>query len=271
MTKNKPTPQLYGALQHAYDTFNIELFDGTLDNSLITLQRQANTYGYMSYNRFVAVGDKNTFTHELALNPDFFGIKPLIEVLQTIVHEMCHLWQTQYGKPSQKSYHNQEWATKMESIGLMPSDTGRIGGKKTGQKMADYAIADGKFMMVCNKLFEQGFIVAWYDRFLPKNTSTYSMMSDRNFAVEILENASESLLVVPHLTLDNTSAEDSMDVAIETTAVSVSVQALRPNKPMTSKCKFTCECGENLWRKPTLDITCNKCNSQFLLTEPINE
>lgn len=270
MTKTKPTPQLYEALQYAYDAFNRELFDSALDNSLITLQRQANTYGYMSYNRFAAVGDRQTFTHELALNPDFFGIKPLIEVLQTMVHEMCHLWQFQYGSPSQKSYHNQEWATKMESIGLMPSDTGRVGGKKTGQKMADYPMAHGDFTRVCNQLFDQGFIVAWYDRFVPRNVSPSSMLSDREFAAEMLESAPEHLLMVPHLSLGSqpeaTNDGGTCNDGEAAMTVVVSTQLVRP-KPINSKCKFSCSCGDNLWGKPTLDITCNKCETKFVLMD----
>lgn len=36
----------------------------------------------------------------------------------------------------------------MEMIGLMPSDTGKEGGKKTGKSMADYAIEGGLFLEV---------------------------------------------------------------------------------------------------------------------------
>lgn len=41
---------------------------------------------------------------------------------------------------------NEEWADKMEGIGLMPSSTGKPGGSRTGEKMADYAIEGGLFM-----------------------------------------------------------------------------------------------------------------------------
>lgn len=268
-SKTRPTPQLYDALQHAYDTFNIQLFDGTLDNSLITLQRQANTMGYMSYNRFVAVIDNKTFTHELALNPDYFGIKPLVEVLQTIVHEMCHLWQSQYGTPSQKSYHNKEWAAKMESIGLMPSDTGRVGGKKIGQKVADYPINNGRFIQVCNQLFwDDGFIVSWYDRFVPRSSTLYQMIKDRNYAAALIDHASENLLVVPHLTIHQETPIDDHCTTPETTVtLNSSSQISNPIKPTTSKHKFSCSCGENLWGKPTLNVTCNICNTKFMLRD----
>ncbi|MFW1916123.1 SprT-like domain-containing protein [Acinetobacter sp. ULE_I064] len=267
MKNQNPTPQTYIALQQAYDLFNQRLFDGKLDNSLITLQRRANTFGYMSYNRFIAIDDKNSYTHELALNPEFFGIKPLIEVFQTLTHEMAHLWQYQFGNPSQKTYHNKEWAEKMESIGLMPSDTGRIGGKKIGQQMADYPIPNGLFLSVCNELIEQKVIVSWYDRFKPKKSSNERMLNDRNFAETLMSHAQESLLTVPHLTNEtalspNYIIDQNSNDAIET----VELIPLKP-KPKTSKHKFTCICGENLWGKPTLNAMCKKCKTDFVLVQ----
>ena len=41
--------------------------------------------------------------------------------------------------------HYAEWGTKMESIGLMPSKTGAVGGAKTGQQMTHYIIDSGLF------------------------------------------------------------------------------------------------------------------------------
>jgi hypothetical protein len=42
-------------------------------------------------------------------------------------------------------YHNKEWAAKMESLGLQPSSTGAVGGKRTGQRVSHYIIPDGPF------------------------------------------------------------------------------------------------------------------------------
>ncbi|MDV7546791.1 SprT-like domain-containing protein [Acinetobacter baumannii] len=268
MTTNKPTPELYEALQQAYDAFNHALFNGKLDNSLITLQRQANTYGYMSYNRFISTGNKDAYTHELALNPEYFGVKPLVEVLQTMVHEMCHLWQWQYGTPSQKSYHNREWAEKMESIGLMPSDTGRVGGKKTGQKMADYPIVGGRFLAVSNELHSRGVIVAWYDRFKPKHTSIQSMINDKNFAEMQSFNVVDGLLTIPHLP-ENTeiSIANIFGQNPEEPGLFQDKDLDKPikEKPVSSKNKFTCSCGVNLWGKATLKVTCKICNTDFVM------
>ncbi len=85
--------------------------------------------------------------------------------MQTLVHEQCHVWQNYYGKPSRRSYHNREWADKMIAIGLMPSTTGRPGGKQTGQHMNDYVLAGGAFQTAAVDLMATGF--GWLDRSVP--------------------------------------------------------------------------------------------------------
>lgn len=65
--------------------------------------------------------------------------------MSTLVHEMCHLWQQEFGRPSRSGYHNEEWADKMAAVGLMPSRTGKPGGRRTGQQMTHYVIEGGPF------------------------------------------------------------------------------------------------------------------------------
>jgi len=145
------TPVEYSGLQEAYDHFNRELFDGQLPDVFITYQRKANSYGYFSPDRFTGRVDK-TGRHELALNPDGFVNQSDQQVCQTLNHEMTHVWQHAFGKPSARGYHNREWAAKMKAIGLQPSSTGMVGGKETGQRMSDYIIPGGRFEQAYGKL-----------------------------------------------------------------------------------------------------------------------
>ena len=74
---------------------------------------------------------------------------------------MCDVWQRKYGKPPTRHYHNREWAACMERVGLMPSDTGAPGGKRTGQRMTHFVVSDGPF----DKAFRaRTFAVPYYDR-----------------------------------------------------------------------------------------------------------
>lgn len=157
----KPTQETYSALQAAYEHFNRELFAGALPECLITLQRkEKRMYGYFWEQRFEEI-DGEQKTDEIAMNPQHFKQRTPEEVLSTLAHEMTHQWQAHCGTPSRNAYHNREWAEKMESIGLMPSNTGIPGGKKTGQQMTHYIISGGLFERVCAALLFDGFHLSW--------------------------------------------------------------------------------------------------------------
>lgn len=211
-----PTPELYGELDQAYVHFNADLFDGVLPPCVITLQRQKRTLGYFSPDRFVSVS--RTTADEIALNPEHFAVKGPTDILQTLVHEMAHLWQHHFGKPGRGRYHNAEWAAKMEAIGLMPSSTGEPGGKRTGDHVSDYVIEAGPFQAALERLLSREFVVSWYDRFPAACPAEGSGIAD--------------LLVPPA----QTGGEGE--------------------KP-ASRVKYRCgNCGAQVWGKPGLLLAC---------------
>jgi predicted SprT family Zn-dependent metalloprotease len=156
-----PTEATYQALQTAYDHFNGKLFQNQLPPCLITLSRRdRRTYGHFAPARFREIEGQRR-TDEIAMNPQHFLEQPMAEVLSTLAHEMAHLWQAHFGKPSRSSYHNRQWGGKMKEIGLYPSSTGRPDGKETGQHMSHYTIKDGPFDSTCKRLLSDGFTLAW--------------------------------------------------------------------------------------------------------------
>jgi len=155
------TEQVYSEMQLAYDVFNRDLFGGQLPPCLISMQPKARTYGYVSGPRWN--GSNDEMTAAIILNPAHCAERPVQEVLSTLVHEMTHLWQHHFGKPSRVGYHNREWADKMTEIGLCPSDTGEAGGKRTGQRMSHYVIAGGAFAQASADLLAQGVAASWRD------------------------------------------------------------------------------------------------------------
>ena len=104
--------------------------------------------GYFASERWK---DEQMPLHEIALTPQSLD-RPTIQVVSTIVHEMVHQWQQEYGRPSRSGYHNKEWGNKMIEIGLYPSNTGKVGGKKTGQQVTHYVIAGGQFEIAFNAM-----------------------------------------------------------------------------------------------------------------------
>jgi predicted SprT family Zn-dependent metalloprotease len=159
----QPTRHQYGELDTAYDHFNTTLFSGELPRCLITLQRKSKAAGFFHGNRFVT-WDGVEVTDEIALNPTLFRHLTVEDTLSTLVHEQAHLWQHHFGQPSRSGYHNREWANKMDSLGLMASDTGEPGGKRTGQRVTHWIQPDGPFARSCADLLETGFVLPYVQR-----------------------------------------------------------------------------------------------------------
>ncbi len=144
----------------------------------------------------------------------------------------------------------------MESLGLIPSDTGRPGGAKVGQKMSDYPAPGGLFESSCVKLIETGYLLSWVDRRvassfvftapMPMPHSTNDVECDDNSEVEA----------------SSTSALDYLAKPVEQVMSGFVIQA----SMMTTKhkTKYSCPgCGANVWGKPNLNIDCGECKQPF--------
>jgi predicted SprT family Zn-dependent metalloprotease len=157
-TKDKSvalTPVEYSGLQEAFDHFNRTLFDNSIPDCFISYQRKANSAGSFCPAEFSGRVGKLT-RDGIRLNPDWFIDKTDAQILQNLVHQMCHAWQHNHGSPSANGYHNAEWADKIKAIGLQPTSTGGVGGKETGARIFDYVIPSGAFEQTCEKLFSNG-------------------------------------------------------------------------------------------------------------------
>lgn len=121
------------------------------------------------------MGAPGRCTHEISLNPDLL-FRPIVDVMSTLVHEITHLWQEEFGQPSRGGYHNAEWAQKMEAIGLMPSHTGKPGGRRTGQQMSHYVIEGGPFEVAFQAMPSE-YLLPWQSGIIAA-----SRQSDRNKA-----------------------------------------------------------------------------------------
>ena len=157
-----PTTRNYTELTAAYDHFNAELFDRKLPPCLITMQRKNKALGYFAGGRF-GTRDGQEITDEIALNPTHFMGRTVKDVLSTLVHEMTHVEQHHFGKPTRPGYHNKQWAGLMRAVGLIPSNTGAPGGKDVGQQMTHYVEAGGRFERSCRALIDRGFTLPYVE------------------------------------------------------------------------------------------------------------
>ena len=252
----KPSIVAYKELQHAYDFFNEHLFNNELPNLLITLQRGKLTFGYFSPERFTG---KSTVS-ELALNPDYFGERSLADTLSTLAHEMCHVWQ-HYAevKKCRGGYHDRVWGHKMEAIGLMPSHSGLIGGKKTGQQMTHYIIQDGLFQQVVYNLLRGGFEISWYDRYSANITAPVSKVNYDILVNWINNTPKDNVELINKLTKTVNSNSIHM---LDDNNNKITIKPTLKGK--NTREKFTCpQCGLNAWAKPTAHLICGECNKKL--------
>lgn len=219
-----PTEQQFEALNKAYQYFNGVLFDGQLPGCILNFSRKKGTHGFMAPGRWRRVGEKNYTTHEISLTPYTLYREPML-VFSTLVHEQVHLWQWDFGTPSRSGYHNQEWAAKMGEIGLMPSDTGEQGGKKTGQNMTHYIIEGGRY--------EQAFNAMPAEFILPFTSLEGDIMKAQ-------------------LTGGGTSGSPGEPEPGKS--------AVATGGKSREKTKYTCPgCEANVWGKPGLNLLCGEC------------
>lgn len=226
-----PTDEQFNALNQAYEYFNQKLFDGILPSCLLNFSRKKGTHGFFAPERWRRVGEDKYSTHEISLTPTTF-YRGLKEILSTLVHEQVHLWQWEFGNPSRNGYHNREWAAKMEEIGLMPSNTGKPGGKRTGQSMTHYIISEGRYEMAFDSM--------------PKAFKLPLTSLEGDLMRSMLKGEPKT--------------------KVEGGAISTKTAKLRPKS--RSKTKYSCpSCGVNVWGKDGLNLICEDCGEKLSINQ----
>ncbi|MFT6164009.1 MAG: hypothetical protein ACJAZ7_000770 [Zhongshania aliphaticivorans] len=256
--------ETYKIFETAYAFFNARLFEGALPKCLITFQRQSRLMGYVSFNRWK--NKQHESIDELAINPEYFANFPLTEILQTLCHEMTHVWQAHFGSPTRNGYHNQEWSRKMISLGLMPSSTGKPGGKTVGQGMLDYVIEGGLFESAVKDIIREGFELIWFDTvsIIPKPPS---QTASKNVSLSSVPADTLSVSSNHVKEIDLGVDMDAFTTAIEQSLLSdlpCEIVTSRPKKA-SSKTKYYCtNCFSQVWGKTGLNIVCGTCIKPYI-------
>jgi len=156
-----PTETVTRELQALSTYSNRCFFNSELPECMLTIDRfEKCALGYFSPNSFVSKdGD---LIHQISINPSHMLTRNLKDVFSTLVHEHCHLWEFEFGgRKTCNGYHGKIWGAKMESIGLIPSNTGKPDGKKTGYRMTHYIEVGGVFDRACYELVNGQFGISW--------------------------------------------------------------------------------------------------------------
>jgi len=222
--KSRPTHEQFAAYSKMYAYFNRELFGGELPEIILNFSRHGGSYGFFAPERWAR--DSAT-THEISINPAHLAERPPQATASTLVHEMVHLWQMEYGYPPRRGYHDREWAMKMRSVGLIPIDP------HTGvEKMSAQALT--------HKIAEEGPFAAAFERMpreylLPWTCSEARALTSGRKAKRGAaggENGGEGAGAAPK---------------------------------SRNKVKYTCPgCCANVWGRPGLAIICGACSTHFV-------
>ncbi len=271
----KPTDQ-YIKLDLAYDYYNKKLFQDKLPKAFLILNRRDCVVGHYGPKRFEDKTGGGQLD-EICLNPDFFFKEEAI--LATLVHEMAHQWQQHHGKTSRGGYHNAQWGRKMESIGLMPSDTGKPGGKKFGQQMDHYIMDGGKFQKITKQLLKSKKIIDWisltYESQIRIKIATledgYILISGEDVrGLSIGDRFSTGYGVYEVEEIGEAGEDGKVKVKVKTIrgidGIEDGTEGIlkRYRAKKKNKIKYTCpDCGLNVWGKPDLRILCCDCSEHL--------
>jgi len=135
LTKNKPAFQACDlskateATEQAFHFLNEALFDGKIEPVVITLQSSKGSYGHCTVNKIWDDGTQNHSKREINLSVDYLSIDPF-HFLGTLIHEMVHSRNLDLGVrdcDSSTQYHNKNFKTLAESVGLIVTKMGNYG------------------------------------------------------------------------------------------------------------------------------------------------
>jgi hypothetical protein len=219
-TMSQVTLPQFQAYQKAFDYFNEVLFKNELPGVFLNFSRMPSAHGFFAPKRWY--NQNKAIYHEISLTPTSMDRTPK-EVFATLVHEMVHHWQECFGTPSRRGYHNEEWADKMEEVGLIPTDNGSIEGKRTGQRVTHVIKAGGAF----DKAFNQ----------MAKEWSLPFQCTEGRFAGQDPEEEDEIK------SLRKSQLEER-----------------EKKRKIKYSCST---CGVNAWGKPELNIVCGECGVQL--------
>ena len=108
------TSRTAGYLEKIFRALNNDLFNGELEEPIITIQSTPRAYGHVTVGKAWEMKDERR--HELNLGAETLK-RPIEEVVATIVHEMVHLYNIKHGVQDCSrggKYHNRHFKEEAE-------------------------------------------------------------------------------------------------------------------------------------------------------------
>ena len=136
------TSRTTGYLEKLYRQLNADMFNGKLEECIITIQSTPKAYGHVTRSKVWKV--KETNHYELNISADTLN-RPIENTVATLLHEMVHIYNMMNGIQDTSrggTYHNKHFKEKAESVGLIIEKDSKIGWSITtpSEQLIDYII-----------------------------------------------------------------------------------------------------------------------------------
>ena len=162
----------------------------------------------------------------LGINPYYLD-RPLPQVLATLCHELCHVYENAFIHIARNGYHDKHWAQLMKDCGLEPK---YLNESKTA---------------VTHTIIEGGEFDRFVSDFISENGGSYFTVCSYSKMLEV--KTKDELGLTEH---EGELRPDNADKAVK--------------KYNRNKVKYVCpSCDAKVWGKPSLRITCTDCNCEF--------
>lgn len=228
---NQYTRDLYSRYQFAIDELNKTFFSGfngreKLPPVCLAINKDCHAC-CVAYVDPVGLHDTsiNRKVHYLALNPKYLN-RTYSEILSTLYHELCHVYEVEYIHIPRGGYHTKAWDALMREAGLTP------------------VYMNPSRTAVSHTVDENGLFDAFVKTFEKNNENFFTLQSGK-------------LPIVSEPTEPTAPAEPT-----EPTAPKADNYNKVPKKYNRNKIKYFCGCS-TVWGKAGLKIKCCECGNMF--------
>ena len=123
------TSRLAGQLEGLFRKMNADFFDGQLEMPIITIQSTPRAYGHYSVSPIWTVNGEEK-KHEINIGAGTLD-RDIEFTIATLLHEMCHMYNDTVLNVQdcsrQGTYHNKQFKTTAESVGLIVTKSDKYG------------------------------------------------------------------------------------------------------------------------------------------------
>ncbi len=153
------TSRTAGYLEKIFRALNERYFMGQVEEPIITIQSTPRAYGHVTVAKNWLRNGENR--HELNIGAGTLD-RPIENIVATLLHEMCHLWNMQIGVQDCSrggAYHNKKFKQTAEERGLIINYDSRIGWSITepSESLCEFIIEQGWDDILMNRI-EWGFV-----------------------------------------------------------------------------------------------------------------